>query len=224
MFQRILAARYASPEARREAPQPDAFAANAVGKTTEVARLHAQEGGPPQALGPADRYRISIENSKREIEAVRYVLLPALLKALRSKEPALERQMAISNASMQLRYMLMRASQQIFALEKAATYTDPMLVYLRREVDVLASRSARLGAYQNREHLLPRGYQEETKPADPVRSSGRKDTSKQETRLRLGGNRTPSVANVTPIRARGTVAPPVQSTGRSYATAAGSGR
>src|SRR4051812_22384716 len=98
MFQRLAAARadrYAADvqAIRRVAPQPDHHAAHAIGRTTEVAQQHGQQ----LHLGRADLYTSSVEATKREIYAVRATLLPALIKALRSKAPSLERQMAIAN-------------------------------------------------------------------------------------------------------------------------------
>jgi hypothetical protein len=45
-----------------------------------------------------------------------------------------------------------------------------MLEYLRREIDTLTARAARLGAYRGFEHLRPQGHEDPVKPKTPTRA------------------------------------------------------
>ncbi|HUS28005.1 MAG TPA: hypothetical protein VMZ53_05835 [Kofleriaceae bacterium] len=150
-------ARDRAHDASRKAPHPDHHVANAIGKATLAERC------TPRHLAPPDTRTHAIETARREIGAIRAVLMPAFIKALRTKN-----RIELSTATTQLRYMLMRANQQVFSLEKAATYTDPLIVFLRKEVDTLAARATRLGAYKGVEHLVPRGYEDPIKPNLPA--------------------------------------------------------
>ena len=110
----------------------------------------------------------NIERALREVRAVRSTALPQLIRALRSKAPALEKQAEVANASIQLRHMLGTVNKRVFDLEKAEKHRNPMLLFLRHEIDTLVDRAFDLGAYKGFEHLRPEGYVEPKKPDLPT--------------------------------------------------------
>jgi hypothetical protein len=162
MFQRGPRSSRDVNNALRTAPHPDHYVANAIGKASLIPQVAPH-------FGPANAYTTGIETALRDVRAVRVAALPALIKALRSKAPTLEKQIEVTKAAIQVRHLLMSANQHVFLLEKQATFTDPMLKFLRREIDTLVARAFRLGAYQGFEHLRPRGYEEPTKQGPPMR-------------------------------------------------------
>jgi hypothetical protein len=164
MFQRASRSRDAghAVAAIRPAPQPDHHVANAIGKASLVPQVTPH-------FAPADAYTHGIETAQRDVRAVRVAALPALIKALRSKAPTLEKQIEFTKAANQVRHLLMSANKHVVLLEKTATFRDPMLKFLRREIDALVARAFRLGAYKGFEHLRPRGYDEPLKQPPPIR-------------------------------------------------------
>jgi hypothetical protein len=80
------------------------------------------------------------------------------------------KQREAANAATQIRYMLTSANERLLPLEKAATYRDPLLQFLRREIDTLAARSRRLGVYEGREHLIPHRHEEEPIKHSPTKA------------------------------------------------------
>lgn len=114
--------------------------------------------------GAPNWYQRAIESARRELRAVRSVALPAFIKTLRDKSlEAIAKQIQLAQAAMQVRHLLMTANQHVKALEKAATFRDPMVLFLRHDLDALAMRSAKLGVYQGAETMLPKAHVEETK-------------------------------------------------------------
>lgn len=163
MFQRAsLRDRNVAP-ARRSVSQ-DHQAAIGVGKRTLTQELvQVTETSP---------YNAAAEAAKREINAVRSVALPALIKAMRKQDIApLAKQIEVANAAIKVRHMLMTANQHVVALEKDAWFDDSMVKFLRWEIETLAARATRVGAYRGFEHLRPVPYKEPVVGHDPVPKS-----------------------------------------------------
>lgn len=114
-------------------------------------------------------YTAAVESAKREIYAIRSVALPALIKALRTKDMApLAKQIAVTNAAIQVRHMLMTANQHVVALEKDSWFDNAVIQLLRREINTLTARAMHVGAYRGFEHLRPLAYQEPVSASEPV--------------------------------------------------------
>jgi hypothetical protein len=117
-----------------------------------------------QTYGAPDLYTRAIQSARRDLRAVRTTVLPLFIKTLRDKtlEP-LTMQTQLATVAMQVRHLLMTANQHVNALEKAAPYRDPMVLFLRHDVDTLAARAGKLGVYRGAEDMIPRRHVDETK-------------------------------------------------------------
>jgi hypothetical protein len=146
----------ARPQKRQfESARPRTHDAPTVGKRTQVASI--------VWMAP-DRYKHAIEYARRELRAVRTVALPAYVKVLRRTDLApLDRQLQLTTHALQVRHMLMSANHHVQALEKAATYRDPMVVFLRHDLEALAARAAKVGVYRGAEDMLPRAHAEDSR-------------------------------------------------------------
>ncbi|HEX5059724.1 MAG TPA: hypothetical protein VFV99_10210 [Kofleriaceae bacterium] len=116
------------------------------------------------SFGAPDRYTRAIESARRELRAVRTVALPQYLRTLRDNGlEAIAKQTQLATLAMQVRHLLMTANQHVKALEKAAVYRDPMVLFLRHDLDTLAGRAAKLGVYRGAENMMPKAHVEEEK-------------------------------------------------------------
>jgi hypothetical protein len=114
------------------------------------------------SVAHSDPYKSTVTSAKRELEAVRAVALPAYIAAVRDKSLApLDKEREVARTGILLRHMLMTANQHVRALEKARTFPDPMVAYLRNSIDAVIGRAEKLGAYKGFEELVPQPHVDE---------------------------------------------------------------
>lgn len=147
-----------------------------------------------QTFDPPNLYARAIESARRELRAVR-TALPTYAKTLRRTDlEPLARQAQLTQSALQIRHLLMTANQHVKALEKAASYRDPIVVFLRHEVDTLAARAGKLGVYRGAEDMLPRGHVEETRSPAEGAQRVRKPSAAQQRRQAVAKMSTPEPA------------------------------
>ncbi len=150
--------------------------ARQVHRTADVTQRRSPDVEPPrstvgkrtltqeQTFGAPDRYTRAIQAARRELRAVRTGALPAFIKTLRRKDlEPLAKQTQLTQTASQVRHLLMTANQHVRALEKAASYRDPIILFLRHDLDALAARATKLGIYRGAEDMQPRAHVEESK-------------------------------------------------------------
>lgn len=138
------------------APVAERMSTFAVGKHTLVQQEQSKTVGEP------DFYTRAVESAMREIDAVRSTSLPAYVSVRRKKDIApLTKQIALARAAMQVRHMILSANAHVFALEKAATYDNPMVMWLRTKLDLIVTRASKLGVYDGALDMKPQPFIEE---------------------------------------------------------------
>lgn len=114
------------------------------------------------SVAHSDPYKATVTAAKREIDAARAVALPAYIAARRDRSLApLDKEREVTRTAILLRHMLMTANQHVRVLEKAKTFPDPMVTYLREAIDAVIARATKLGAYKGVEDLVPRPHVDE---------------------------------------------------------------
>jgi hypothetical protein len=137
-------------------------------RSNDLARLPAAARPGKRTLTEAlsiahsDPYKATVTAAKRELAAVRAVALPAYRAAVRDKSLApVDKEREVARTGIVLRHMLMTANQHVRVLEKARTFPDPMVAYLRNAIDTLIGRAEKLGAYKGFEDHVPRPHVED---------------------------------------------------------------
>jgi len=166
--------------------------------------------------GAPDRYTRAIESARRELRAVRTVALPQYTRTLRDTHlEAIAKQTQLAMLAMQVRHLLMTANQHVKALEKAAAYRDPMVLFLRHDLDTLAARSAKVGVYRGAENMMPKAHVEETKQPQSRGDHAMLARESTKTRHALPVNLQPPVARTKRKSERAAPEPRAQRTVRS---------
>lgn len=137
----------------------------------EVPRLHARVVGKQtlveKTAGHAkqpDIYQHTVDAVHRELSGLRTSALPAFIRALRRKDLApIAKQLEVMRAAHRVQHMLLTAEKHVRDLEVSQWFSDPMVTWLRANVDVLFARARRIGVFRGAEHLVPQ-KQEPPKP------------------------------------------------------------
>ncbi|NVB80796.1 MAG: hypothetical protein HOV81_20535 [Kofleriaceae bacterium] len=114
------------------------------------------------SVAHSDPYKSTVTAARRDIEAVRALALPAYRAALRDKSLApFDKDREVARTAILLRHALMTANQHVRTLEKAMTFPDPMVTYLRDALDAVIGRAEKLGAYKGFEDQVPQPHVED---------------------------------------------------------------
>lgn len=126
----------------QEAPRP--------GKQTLVEKTFGHTKQP-------DLYTHTVDAVQRDLRALRTTVLPSFIRALRRTDlEPIARHLEVMRAAHKVQHMLLVADERVRHLEKSQWFEDPMVRWLRANVDGLVAQARRLGAYRGSEHLVPR--------------------------------------------------------------------
>ncbi len=171
------------------------------------------------ALGAPDYYRVAVDSALREIDALRTTALPNLVAIRRKKDLApLTKQIEVAKAAMRVRHMILSANAHVYALEFAATHTDPMVTFLRERITRVVARATKLGAYDGALDMRPPQYVDDsakklaggnthkvtlaTTPPPPVHESSFAPTKPAEIRRAAGNPKSGNTPARVPLRSR----------------------
>ena len=182
-MRRLASRRDNDAHVRRPAAEQVATTSAQVGKATRAAQVH--RGGEHIHHEP-DLYARAVETAMGEIKAVRGVAFPAYIRALRTDgTDAIARQMAVTNAALQLQHMLMVVEQRVQTMWDGKWRNDHVLAVLRHEIATLKARAARIGVYRGAEELLARKEAQYTNSASSGKTAqDAKNGARRETRIR----------------------------------------
>lgn len=182
---------------RQHAIEPARAPSVAPAREMAAGRTALTDYLPTKNIGEPDHYTRAVQNAERELAAVRTTALPAYVAVVRRKDlDPLALEIERTRAALRVRHLLACANQHVYALESAAVHRDPMIAFLRAQLDSLAARATKLGVYAGAENQLPKRYTEIK--LTPLSVSPRQRKRRARRRLRPLGPLQPLVAQPMP--------------------------
>lgn len=136
------------------------------GKRAITDGLNAAYNGTP------DYYTRAVDSAIRELDAIRTTALPSYV-AIRRKQNvnAMTKQIELTKSAMQVRHMILCANNHVYALEKAATHKDPMVLWLRARMDRVVAQAMKLGCYADAMDMIPQRFIDDTKQKNAAKKT-----------------------------------------------------